>query len=145
MSSPASIERNGVLIISDNYSHPLFRAALVALGFIVIGFNVSSTGGLLIGIGLTAVAMLGFIRSTVTLDRRNQTVTVRRALLGIGKARCYGFRGAKGVDTRWTKFGEMLLMSVADGRNVKRLRMAGPSRTDLTHLRDEVRRYLAGA
>src|SRR5690349_14327861 len=105
----------------------LFPAALAAMGFIVIGSNLSSPGGLVIRIGLTALALLGFLRSTVILDLSSQTVTVRRKLLGIGTARRYALRSVKGVETSWTKFGDTLLMSIADGRNVRRLRTARPS------------------
>ena len=143
MRTPTTSERNDALIIRDNYPSPLHPSALAGVGFIIVWKNVSSPGGLVIGVGLIVVALLGFIRSTVVFDLSSQTVTVRRNLFGICKSSGYALRRIKSVDTRWTKFGDTLVLTIAVERNVRRVRIAGPSRTDLAHLKDEVRRYLA--
>lgn len=144
MKSPTTVESNGVLTIRDNHANPLLPVALATVGIVIVWRNVSSPGAPLIGIGLTVVALMGLVRSTVNIDRKNGTVTVRRKLLRMGISARYDLHCVKGVDTRWSKFGDESVMRIAESGNVRLVRIAGPTRADLGPIAQDVHRYLAG-
>jgi hypothetical protein len=130
-------------MIWDNTTNPLLPVALATVGVVIVWRNVSSPGALVVGIGLVIVALIGLVRSTITVDRKQGTVTVKRGFMGVGVSARYPLHCVKGVDIKWSKFGDVLVMRVVEGRNVRDVRVAGPTRAHLGPIVQEYRQYIA--
>jgi hypothetical protein len=143
MRSPTLSTAGGVLTIHDNYANQLLPALLVMLGIVAVFVNSRSLAGFLIGLGLVAVGLVGFVRQSVIMDSTRQIVIFKRSLFGLHISACYPLRSIKGVGTRRFKFGDILVIGISEGRRHRTIRVAGPTRADLNTVVQEIRRYLA--
>jgi hypothetical protein len=116
---------------------------LVVLGSTITFKNSSSPVGWFIGLGMVAVGLLGFVHQRVVIDSTRQTLMLKRSVLGLGVSAHYPLRSIKGVSTKLSKFGDVLVFGISEGRRHRVVRIAGPTRADLSTVVQEVRDYLA--
>jgi hypothetical protein len=143
MRTPTCILLDGVLTIRDSHGGPLLPLALAAVGGMIVWANPGRPAALAIAAAMIVVAVLGFLRSAVTIDREQRAVIVSRHIFGIGRSIRYDLHCVKGVAVKWSRYGDRLVMTIADQRKTRDVRIAGPTRADLSPMVQEVRRYLA--